>query len=472
MTRSLRFRTTVGVLCVLAVVLATFAIVVRVVFRRALDRQLDARLTANADAVAGMAEDGTPPEFEYEGLPEFERAVRPGFFQAWLDDGRVLARSPSLGARDLNRIHLGGKGPGFADVTLPDGRPGRAFEVRRPLRIEDAPRGGPPSDRFVTVVVAQGTEDVRETLAAVSRWLWVLGLLALAFGSAATVYAVTRGLRSVRDLAAEIAARHENDLVRPLPRNGPTELDPVVDKLTELFGRLSASFERERRFTADVSHELRTPLAALRTIIEVATSRDRHAVAYRTALADAKAVVEQTQALVHNLLLLARVDARQIDVVNQELRLRPFVDDCWRAFAAQATSRRLTFSNDVGPAVALLTDPEKLRIVLTNLLANAAEYTADGGAIHVREGRGEIVLEVVDTGPPIPDDVLPRIFDRFARADTARSGVGTHSGVGLALAQAICRVLDLSISAENGSDGSVRFRLSGRPRNESVMASA
>ena len=319
------------------------------------------------------------------------------------------------------------------------------------------------------MVVAQGTEDVSETLTVVSRWLWALGLLALALGSAATVFAVTRGLRLVCDLAAEIATRHENDLVRALPRNGPIELAPIVDKLTELFGRLSASFERERRFTADVSHELRTPLAALRTIIEVAASRNRDVVAYRTALAEAKAVVEQTQALVQNLLLLARVDARQIAIGNEELRLRAFVDDCWRAFAAQAASRRLTFSNDVGPAAAVTTDPEKFRIVLTNLLANAAEYTADGGAIHVREGRGDVVLEVVDTGPPIPDDVLPRIFDRFMRADTARSGVGVHSGVGLALAQAICGLLDLSISAENASDGSVRFWLSGHPTNENVI---
>jgi len=462
-THSLRVRLTVGVLSVLAAVLATFAIVVRVVLGSALDRQLDARLSGNAAAVAGMAEDGTPPEFEYESLPEFERAVRPGFFEAWLDDGRVLARSPSLGTRDLDRLRIDTGGPAFADVTLPDGRPGRALELRQPMRIEDAPRGGPPADRFVTVIVAQGTEDVRETLAAMSRWLWLLGLLALVLGSAATALAVTRGLRSVHGLAAEVAARHEHDLARALPRNVPVELEPLVDKLAGLFKRLAASFERERRFTADVSHELRTPLAALRTILEVAASRDRDAAAYRTAIADAKAVVEQTQALVQNLLMLARLDARQIEVVNQELRLRPFVEDCWRAFAAQAASRKLTFSNDIGPAAAVVIDPDKLRIVMTNLLANAADYTGDGGAIHVREGRDDVVLEVVDTGPPIPDYVLPRIFDRFARADTARSGGGIHSGVGLALVRAICEVLGLSISAENISDGSVRFQLRNQP---------
>src|SRR3954454_22510316 len=101
MMRSLRFRLAAATLVILAAVLATFAVVVHAVLGRALARQLDAHLAANAAAVAGMAEDGTPPEFEYEALPEFEREVRPGFFEAWTDDGRVLARSPSLGSREL-----------------------------------------------------------------------------------------------------------------------------------------------------------------------------------------------------------------------------------------------------------------------------------------------------------------------------------------------------------------------------------
>jgi signal transduction histidine kinase len=467
MMRSLRFRLAAATLVILAAVLATFAVVVHAVLGRALARQLDAHLAANAAAVAGMAEDGTPPEFEYEALPEFEREVRPGFFEAWTDDGRVLARSPSLGSRELRLVPLRGDGPVFAEVMLPDGRLGRAVAMRQRLRVEDAPRGGPSSARFVTVAVAQGTEDMLETMATLSGWLWLLGVLALAAGAAATVVAVTRGLRSVRVLATEIGRRDENDLSRALPRTVPLELEPVVDKLAALFGRLAASFERERHFTADVSHELRTPLAALRTILEVAASRNRDAAGYRAALTDAMAVVDQTQALVQNLLMLARLDAQQVEIKKQELRVRPFVDECWRAFVAQAASRHLTFSNDVVPATAIVTDPDKLRIVLTNLLANAAEYTADGGSIHVREGRGDVMIEVVDTGPPIPEEVLPRIFDRFSRGDVARSG-GTHTGVGLALARAICELLDLSVSAENGSDQSVRFSLRRGARSRAV----
>ena len=260
------------------------------------------------------------PSSSTRRLPEFERAVRPGFFEAWLDDGTVLARSPSLGARDLPRLPAIAGDPAFADVTLPDGRPGRAIKLRQPLRIEDAAPGGSRSDRFVTVLVAQGTEDERETLAAMSRWLWLLGLAALGLGSLAAALAVTRGLRSVRGLAAEIGRRDENDLGRALPADLPVELEPVAHKLGALFARLAASFDRERRFTADVSHELRTPLAALRTVLEVAASRDRDGAAYRAALREGTALVDQTQALVQNLLMLARLDARQVEIANQPLR--------------------------------------------------------------------------------------------------------------------------------------------------------
>src|SRR5207244_5666673 len=106
--------------------------------------------------------------------------------------------------------------------------------------------------------------------------------------------------------------------------------EPVVRKLNELFTRLASSFARERRFTADVSHELRTPLAALRTTLEVAASKERPASDYRLALSEALPLVGQSERLVQNLLLLARLEARQIGVRPTALQSRPFVEEWWR----------------------------------------------------------------------------------------------------------------------------------------------
>ena len=248
--RSLRFRLTAAVLGVLIVVLATFSLVVHGVLGRALLRQLDHRLADNAAAVAGMAEDEAGgPEFEYMSLPEFERAIRPGYYQAWVDGATVLARSPSLAERNLGRLVAEASAPAFADVTLPDGRVGRALQIRQPLRIEDAPSvEGRVSKRLVTVVVEQGTEEVRETLAVMSRWLWGLALLAFVVASAAAFGIVARTLAPTRALASEIERHDEAQLGRPLPTADlPDEIVPVVRKLNELLARLGESFARERR---------------------------------------------------------------------------------------------------------------------------------------------------------------------------------------------------------------------------------
>jgi signal transduction histidine kinase len=458
--RSLRVRLTAAVLGVLAIALVAFTVLVQVALERALSRQLDHRVADNAAAVAGMAEDDGGPEFEYESLPEFERAVRPGYFEAWTEDGAVLARSPSLGGRDLPRPPMA-SGPVFHDVTLPDGRPGRAVAIRQPMRIEATTPDGVPgqSKRFVTVLVSQGTEEVRETLARLARWSWLLAALGMVAGSGAALVIVSRALAPTRALAAAIGRHDQGELGNPLPTAKlPSEIAPVVRKLNELLARLAASFARERRFTADVSHELRTPLAALRTTLEVTAAKDRDAPAYRDAIGEATALVRQTQALIENLLALARLDARQVPVQAADVALRPFVDDCWRAFQQRAAARRLTFSNQVAAPTTVTTDPDKLRIVLNNLLANAADYTAEGGSVAVREGSGGVMFEVVDSGPRISEELLPRVFERFSRGDASRSA-GVHCGVGLALVSGVCALLGLTATAENAADGSVCFRI-------------
>jgi two-component system sensor histidine kinase QseC len=464
MSRSLRARLTRSLVAVLVVSLALLSLVVHVVIARALERQLDGRLLDDADAVAGMAEDDAgATEFEYESLPDFERADRPAYFEAWLDDATVLARSPSLGRGELPRLQGPPAGPVFAARRLPDGRAGRIVYLRRPLRLEapGAPAEGRASPRFVTVAVVRGTEELAETLAAVRRWLLLLAGLTLVGASAAAVAAVARGLRSTRHLGAEIAAL---DAVRPgrvsAPSDLPTELAPLVDKLNELLGRVEESFAREKRFTADVSHELRTPLAALRATLDVFGSRSRSAAELQQMLSDVNALVRQMQALCENLLALARLDAGRVPLRMTEVNVRALVDECWAPLADAARARSLRFENELEPGAVAVTDPDQLRVVVANLLSNAASYTAAGGAIRVsrpKDGRGGL-LEVHDSGPGIPEEAMPHIFERFFRADPARSD-GVHCGIGLALVQGIADVLRLTVSAENTADGGISFSL-------------
>jgi two-component system OmpR family sensor kinase len=127
---------------------------------------------------------------------------------------------------------------------------------------------------------------------------------------------------------------------------------------------------------------------------------------------------------------------------------------------ARAEERRLTFANELPAGATATAGAEQLRVVVSNLLSNAVSYTAPGGRIRVRAGGAGVVLEVDDSGPPIPEQVLPHIFERFVRGDAARSEGGVHCGIGLALARGLCAAMNLQVTARNTDEGGVSFRVS------------
>ena len=458
---SLRFRLTVAVLGVVGIALGMFSLALHAAFGRALWRQFDERLAQDARAVANMVEEqaGGPWEFEPGALEDFEQKNGAVYFEIWMDDGNVLARSSSLGTSDLPRPSLLGNTV-VVEMTLPDGRRGhRLVAWLQPRLAEEGPAR--PSGRRVMVAVARATAEVDATLATLRLLLWGYGLAVLALAVLAGTLAIRGGLAPVARLASRIDALDASHLGEHLPVDDlPRELRPAVVELNELLSRLEGSFSRERQFSADVSHELRTPLAGLRSMLEVASSRERAASCYRAALDEALVVVKQMSALVENLLMLSRLDAQEVRVAHQEVAVRDLVDESYAPFAAKAFDRRLRFENRIPAGTMLVSDREKLRIVVANLLANAVEYTAEDGQVTVEGATSPAeVLTVCDSGPAIPDEALERIFDRFFRLDSSRSATGEHCGIGLALTRALCAALGFSIAVENRSDGWVAFRI-------------
>jgi heavy metal sensor kinase len=459
-TISLRRRLAASVVGILGLCLGAFSAILYITFGHALWKQFDARMAADALDIANMVEQTRkePWEFEHGSLGEFERTQSPAYFEIWMTDGRVFARSPSLGAADLplDRSRLVLSRP----MQLPDGRAGRLYQATLSPR-PDADDVIPNEVGHVIISVARDTREVASALTTLRLLLAGFGLAALVLAALAGLLAIQTGLRPLASLAARIDAIDARKLDERIEVLGlPVELAPPVAKLNELLARLGGAFDRERRFSADVSHELRTPLAGLRTILEVCASRERSADEYRSAISEALAVVGQMTGLAESLLLLARLDARQVDVRHESVPLRRLVEDCYAPFSDQAAARRLRFENRVPASANVSSDPEKLRIVVSNLISNAVTYTNEGGAIVVdHDAARGVILDVTDSGPPIPESALGRIFDRFFRADPSRARTGEHCGIGLALVRALSEVLGLRVSAENRNDGGVVFRL-------------
>ena len=432
---SLRARLTVALVAVVAGVLVALAAALYIGVRDAAWQQKDAGLQARVRALAAGAEN------EDDGVELMLPAMPGAFAEAWVGKD-AIERSPGWDG-DLPPRE------GRFDLTLPDGRTGRAYGLRFHPR-DELPR--PKLD--VLLVVAEGTEDVDAAAATVRTRFLLLGGLALLLVGGVTAWLLARGLAPLAALRRDLAKIDAGRLATRLPVEGqPSELAAPVRTLNDLLARLEAAFAREREFTADVSHELRTPLAGLRTLLEV--SRKAPAPAD---IEQALAITLQMCALVENLLMLARVDAGQVAVAEEPVALRTLVEECWRPHAGVAAKKQLALRNDV-PDVTVTTDREKLRLVVGNLLSNAAEYTEAGGWIAISKPDGAL-LDVSDSGPPIPPDALPRLFDRMWRADTARSATGIHCGIGLSLARSLADALGMQLVAATHADGSVHFVVS------------
>ena len=453
---SLRGRLIVANASLLTACLLSFSLLLYAAFGSALSRHFDERLAADAATIAHMIEEHADGTLEFEGLNEFERMFDGAYFEVHRADRSLFARSRSLAARAL-RGQVWSSAPSLRPVALPNGVAGRVYLTQLLPRADDAP--AQPSGRRIWVSVARATSELDATLSTLRLLLWGSGVTALVVASIVCVLAIGRGLTPLRRLLDRVDAIDARRLNERLPvDNLPHELQPMASKLNELLSRIEVSFSREREWNTAVSHELRTPLAGLRTILDVSVSRDRPAADYRAAIGDARQVVIQMNQLVDQLLLLARLEAHAWEVTRDSIALRALVDACFAPYLDKARARELRFDNRVPDQLVLLSDHDKLRLVVGNLISNAVDYGAHGGVIQIDSdlARG-CVLEVCNSGPPIPDAALHNIFQPFMRLESARSGSGDHCGIGLTLVRALTDALGLSVTAHNRADGWVVF---------------
>jgi two-component system sensor histidine kinase QseC len=436
-----------------------------------LRQDFDADLIAEARSVMAVTEqqDGEVAlELSAGLMPEFETATRPDYFQLWVDGGRVLARSPSLGGRDLPRSAEPSGRFRFAGLTLPDGRRGRRVEIAFRPQVEPddektALSGLPATRSSATLVVARGSEDLDAFLASLHLML-ALFSLGLLLGSAVLVKTVaTFALRPLDELARRLEVIDAGSLGETVVIDGaPTELVPTIEHLNGLLARLAGSFERERMFSANLAHELRTPLAELRAVTDVALKWPDDTASLLGALDEVRGIGLQMEKVVVNLLALARCDGGQHTVHLSKVPLRQVAEGCWAAVAAEAEARGLTAALEIPAELAIVTDREKLELILSNLLANAVAYGSPGSRItgSAAASDGRLTLRVANRTAELAPEDLPHLFDRFWRKDAARSD-GQHVGLGLSLVAALCDLLGFSTEARLRDD-LFEIALSGR----------
>ncbi|MCU1724899.1 heavy metal sensor histidine kinase [Pseudomonas sp. 5P_5.1_Bac1] len=290
------------------------------------------------------------------------------------------------------------------------------------------------------------------------RLIWLtVGLCALATALLG-VWAARSGLRPLRqmgEIAASVSAR---SLTTRLPVGQmPVELAELATTMNAMLERLDDAFQRLSAFSADIAHELRTPLSNLLTHTQVTLTRPRSLDEYREALHGNLEELQWMAQLVNDMLYLAKADHGLLMPNREPLALHEEVDALLEYYAPLAEDAQVRLARN--GAATLDGDRHMLRRALSNLLDNALRYTAQGGDIQVgiEESGGQLRLEVVNRGEPIDPALLPRLFDRFYRADPARrAGSSEHAGLGLAITQSIVRAHGGTLRAES-ADGWTRF---------------
>lgn len=295
-------------------------------------------------------------------------------------------------------------------------------------------------------VRARYTVDYTRDAAMGTRWAWILTFVTLAAGAlvaAGTRWHVRRGLSPLRDLAAQTRAISARELDRRLALVDPAEeLLPWIEQFNALMDRLQRAVQQLEAFNADVAHELRTPLATLIGETEVALSRERDAPALRETLASNLEEMQRLSALVNDMLFLSQADRGAVARRGEPVSLAELAHQVSDFHEATLEDAGVALRVDGDARVAV--DVALVKRALSNLIGNATRFAERGSTIVVAiapETDGQFRVVVENAGQGIAPDHLPRLFDRFFRADSSRCcEEAQHHGLGLAIVAAIARM--------------------------------
>jgi two-component system heavy metal sensor histidine kinase CusS len=297
--------------------------------------------------------------------------------------------------------------------------------------------------------------------------LWtVMALAALLTGFLGWL-AAWRGLAPLQDIRRSAAAITADRLNQRLAANDfPLELAEVAETLNAMLARLESSFRRLSDFSSDLAHELRTPVSNLLTQTQVTLSKTRTLNKYQDVLASNSEELERLSRMIGDMLFLAKSDNDLISLNSKEVNLAVEVQALLEFYNILAEEKDIELSLE-GDGI-VIGDPLMLRRAVSNLLSNAIRHTPERGTVVVRIkwGGDGVMLSVENTGPTIPPEQRPRLFDRFYRGDAARQRTGDGTGLGLAITQSIMHAHggDATVASENGL---TRFDLTFPPHTKS-----
>lgn len=451
----IRIRLALWYMVVFSLALGAFGVSAWILVRQRLYAEVAEQLDGRVSSVEHYmeAQKNTSSEHTSRELQEEYDAEDEGtWLQIRAEDGSWSYRSRSMALA-------------IPSVDLPQNiaSSGRSFTVRADdVRLRVIVKPILVNGRRYTVETAIPTNGLRHTLQSLRTVLLLLApafLLVAGFGS----YCMSRrALSTVDEITRMARSIHDNNLDSRLPAlHTHDELQRLSDTLNEMLSRIEAAFRRTRQFTADASHELRSPLSLIRTEAELALRRSRTEAEYRNAFTHILAESVRTTELIESLLTLARTDSGAEELTFHPLPCAAFLQQVAEEWQPLFEAAHLRFETDLfADETFVSADEATLRRLLIVLLDNARKYTQPGGVVLLRAVNGSersVSISVEDNGVGIASEHLPHIFDRFYRADKARSRDRGGAGLGLSLAKWIATQHHTEITVESTPGSGSRF---------------
>jgi two-component system, OmpR family, sensor kinase len=443
---SLRARLTFLYIALVGGILLLFGVVVYGSVSLTLVNQIDSTLIQTLDEIVGVARIDPEGDLEIPPLPELDIPTDV-YVQVWGRDNRLRATNLPFLTRPMDEAGMPSIEPVFRNVMIGNVR-FRIFTV--PLVVGE--RWIATAQLGATLAVVDATQ---RTL------LWILGagtLVATTLAGLAGWYSTHRALTPLEQVTqTALQITRADDLSRRIPYRGPPqdEVGQLIHAFNQTLSRLESLFNTQRRFMADVGHELRTPLTVIKGNVGLMR---RIGATDEESLAGIESEVDRLTRLVGDLLLLAQAESGKLPLDKRIVELDTLLLEALQQIRVLARDK-LTLRIGEIDQVLVCGDPDRLKQVMVNLLANAINYTPTGGEVVAsisKEGSQAKVL-VSDTGPGIPSEDVPHIFERFYRAEKSRTRPrdGKGFGLGLSIAYWIVRhhegKIDVETSLEKGT---------------------
>jgi heavy metal sensor kinase len=455
--RHIRTRLTIWFVCALAVVLLLYSAAACFFLLRDLRSQLVRYAIQDVETVEGLlyfhADGRLSLRDDYHNHPESKHVLE-RLLEVRSPEGGVLFRNELLGDRSLGDALLPQEGEGgYSErrFVLSDGS--HVQLVSRRHAIE-----GRPTIIRVAYSEAPLWDQFRADLAALILPLPIV----LIFAAIGGYVLASRSLRPIQLLARKAEEIKSDRLHERLPVNAADgELADLARVFNAMLVRLEQSFEQLRRFTSDASHELRTPLAAMRSVGEVGLQKNCSPEVYRDVIGSMLEETNKLTRLVDSLLTVARADAGQIQLTPSLFPAINLARECASLFEVLLEENGQQLTVEGSEDAMLRGDWLLLRQALVNIVHNAIKYTPRGGriALRIRPVEQQVLLEVEDSGPGIPEPELSKVFDRFYRVEEGRSREAGGAGLGLAIARWSVEMHGGHISAHTIEGRGCTFRI-------------